>query len=612
MSSPAAPPPPPTPSVWTTLARFTRRYVLRYWVWFAAGLLFLLGTSWLAVQIPLELARGIDALRQTGDLDAVRRSAVTIAWMGVVLIVVRTLSRVLFFTPGRLLEYRLRTDLFAHVITLQPSFFASHSPGDIINRASSDLQFVRAMVGFGILQVFNVVATVALTGQEMFRISPSLTALSLAPVLLSLIVVQAGINRFFTLSNQAQQQLGRVSEHLLASLQGVRTIQGFNAEGAFLERLRERDLLYTETNLKMAWVRTIVMPLLPIATTVSVYLLIAVGGPMAVAGQLSVGQIVAFVAYIGSLLFPLRGLGFMVTVFQRGFNSLERIDELLYAVAEQPEGPSPAAPPARLAAIELHDLKFAYPDAPEKAVLRGLTVNLPAGKILGVYGATGSGKSTLLRLLTRQRNPEPGQILLRGEDGQAVDLTAISLNEWRRRLAVVPQVPFLFSESIEQNIAMGEPDPARLTRAVRRAALEADLGALPEGLKTTVGERGIMLSGGQRQRAALARGLYRDFDLLVLDDVLSAVDQKTEQQLIQTLLELTAPGPDGRRPTVILVSHRLSALARADKVIVLREGGMADFGSHEELLRRCAVYQEAWSQQQEQAAAEPAAAEVAS
>lgn len=599
-------PPTTSLSVWATVARFTRRYVLRYWVWFTAGLLFLLGTSWLAVQIPLELARGIDALRATGDLDAVRASAATITWMGVLLIVVRTLSRVLFFTPGRLLEYHLRNDLFAHVVTLQPSFFANHSAGDIINRASSDLQFVRAMVGFGILQVFNVVATVALTGQEMYRISPSLTALSLAPVLLSLVVVQAGINRFFTLSNQAQQQLGQVSDHLLASLQGVRTIQGFNAEEAFLERLRERDLRYTDTNLKMAWVRTIIMPLLPIATTVSVYLLIAVGGPMAVAGQLSVGQVVAFVAYIGSLLFPLRGLGFMVTVFQRGYNSLERIDELLYAVPERPEGPSPKAPPTRLAAIELHDLAFAYPDAADKPVLKGLTANLPAGRILGVYGATGSGKSTLLRLLTRQRNPAPGQIVLRGEDGEAVDLTEVSLAEWRRRLAVVPQVPFLFSESIEENIAMGAPDPTRLAAAVRRAALEADLSALPDGLKTTVGERGIMLSGGQRQRAALARGLYRDFELLVLDDVLSAVDQKTEQQLIQTLLELTAPGPEGRRPTVILVSHRLSALARADKVLVLRDGALADFGSHEELLRRCEVYQEAWSEQQ------AVAAEVAS
>ncbi|MCK6522880.1 ABC transporter ATP-binding protein/permease [Myxococcota bacterium] len=600
-----------TMTVWATLARFTRRYVLRYWVWFTAGLLFLLGTNWLAVQIPLELARGIDALRSTGDLNAVRASAVTITWMGVVLIVVRTLSRVLFFTPGRLLEYRLRTDLFSHVVTLQPSFFAEHTPGDIINRAGSDLQFVRAMVGFGILQVFNVVATVALTGQEMYRISPSLTALSLAPVLLSLIVVQAGINRFFTLANQAQQQLGQVSDHLLASLQGVRTIQGFNAEEAFLERLRERDLRYTDTNLKMAWVRTIVMPLLPVATTVSVYLLIAVGGPMAVAGKLSVGQVVAFVAYIGSLLFPLRGLGFMVTVFQRGYNSLERIDELLYAVPERPEGERPASPPERLAAIELNQLSFAYPDAADKPVLKGLTAVLPAGSIVGVYGATGSGKSTLLRLLTRQRNPTPGQIVLRGEGGEAVDLTSISLDAWRRRLAVVPQVPFLFSESIEENIAMGPPDPARLTLAVRRAALEADLGSLPEGLKTTVGERGIMLSGGQRQRAALARGLYREFDLLVLDDVLSAVDQKTEQQLIHTLVELTSPGPDGRKPTVILVSHRLSALARADKVLVLQDGALADFGSHEELLRRCAVYQEAWSQQQEHNA-EPSAAEVAS
>lgn len=577
------------------LLRFARRYLVPYTPWYAGGVVFLWLTNWLSVRIPVELAQAIDLLHAGAPHAEVRPFAGRIAAMGLAVIAVRTLSRVLFFTPGRSVEHRIRADLLERLLRLQPGFFAQHSTGDIVNRATSDMQFIRVMSGFGTLQLVNVLFALLLTGRQMVGVSPLLSAVALGPVLLGLVVAQVGLTRFMQLAQQAQRQLGELSDHVLASLQGVRTLQGFNAEAAFQARLAEREDRYLATNLKMAWLRQVTMPMLAFTGLVSIYLLIAIGGPQAARGELSVGELVAFVAYVGLLLSPLRGLGFLISVFQRGVLSLGRVDALLYAPPERPEGASPQPLPEGSLGFQLRGLTWRFsPDAPRPA-LEDLHADIPAGSLVGVYGPTGAGKSTLLRLLCRLSNPAPGQVWVRGRQGEAVDITQVDLDALRRRVAVVPQVPFLFSDSIASNIASGPPDPARVQEAAKRAALGGDLAALPQGLDTIVGERGITLSGGQRQRVALARGLYREHDVLLLDDVLSAVDQRTERQLLDTLEQLAQAGRGGRgRPTVVLVSHRMSALARADRVLVLDEGRLVDTGTHAELLTRPGPYRDAW------------------
>jgi len=575
--------------------RLLKDYAWRYRWSYLTGALFLWVTNYLAVSIPGQIGHAIDALRADQPLG---RFVAAIAIMGVSVIVVRTLSRILIFNPGRHLEYHLRKDLFSHLLRLQPSFYMTQKRGDIVSRAANDITWVRTLVGFGGLQVVNVTLAVILTGWKMVSLSPRLTLMVLLPIVVGGGLVQFGIRRLFFLARRNQEQLGEISEHVLGSLQGMAAIQGFVAEDAFVERFEERNLDWLRIGMRLALIRSLALPLLVLAGGAAMFALIAVGGPMVLAGSLTVGQLAAFTALLTVFLPPLRSMGWMMSVIQRGRAALERIFELMDAPLELPEGPAGKVLAAGHGpSIELKMLSFAYPDEPDRKVLDGLTETIPAGAVVGLFGRTGSGKSTLLRLLARLYNPPPDSILVDG-----VDLTTVDLSSWRRRLAVVPQRPFLFSDAIEANVALEADANSELVRqAVTMAALEPDLEILPDGIQTVVGERGIMLSGGQRQRVALARGLFRSGDLLILDDVLSAVDHQTEAQLVETVAGLAAR-PEA--PTVLIASHRLSALRHCDTVLVLDGGRLVDSGPHTELVARPGLYRETWLVQSQRAEAE--------
>lgn len=586
-------------AVGSPIVRLLKEYAWRYRWSYLAGAVLLFVTNYLSVSIPVQIGYAIDALRANTSMG---RYVAAIAAMGVGVILVRSLSRVLIFNPGRHVEYRLRRDLFAHLLQLQPSFYAVHKRGDIVSRAANDISWVRTLVGFGGLQVFNVTMAVALTGWKMVSLSPRLTLMALLPVAVGAALVQWAIRRLFYLARRSQEQLGEISEHVLGSLQGMAAIQGFVAEEAFIERFEKRNREWLRTSMRLAVIRSTALPLLVLAGGVAMFALIAVGGPMVLAGTLTVGELAAFTALLAVFLPPLRSMGWMMSVIQRGRAALERIFELVDAPVERPEGSAGrVTKPGHGPTIEIRDLSFAYPDEPQRAVLEGLTATMPAGSVIGLFGRTGSGKSTLLRLLARVYNPPADTVIADG-----VDITTIDLDSWRRRLSVVPQRPFLFSDAIASNVALeAVPDLERIARSVDMAALGSDLEALPDGLETVVGERGIMLSGGQRQRVALARGLYRDSDLLILDDVLSAVDHRTEAQLVETVAALTRR-PEA--PTVLIASHRLSALRHCDNVLVLDGGRLVDQGTHSELIKRPGIYRDTWLVQSQRAASEVEAA----
>jgi ATP-binding cassette subfamily B protein len=562
-----------------------KRYVWRYRTSYLAGAFFLWLTNLLAVSIPVEIGLAIDDLNGGSPVGY---HVAAIAVMGVSVIAVRTLSRILIFNPGRHVEYHLRRDLFAKLLRLQPEFYASHRRGDIVSRASNDITWVRTMVGYGGLQILNVTFAVIMTGWKMLTLSPRLTVMVLVPVLAGMAVVQWGIRRLFYLSRQSQEQLGEISEHVLGTLQGMAAIQGFVAEAAFVDKFEERNGSWLKTTMKLALVRSIALPLLVLSGGVAMFFLLAVGGPMAIEGAITVGELVAFIALLTVFLPPLRSLGWMLSVIQRGRAALERIFELLEAPIDRPEGESGALlKSGRGPSIVIKDLSFAYPDEPNRMVLEEVSGNIRSGIVVGLFGRTGSGKTTLLRLLARVYNPPPGTVEVDG-----VDLTDLDLDAWRDRVVMVPQRPFLFSETIADNVGLDDPyDGERVRRAVVMAALERDLEILPHGLDTVVGERGIMLSGGQRQRVALARGLYRQGDVLILDDVLSAVDHETEAELVATIGDLVRQ-PSG--PTVFIASHRLSALRHTDVVWVLDRGRLVDRGRHDELVDRPGVYRDTW------------------
>ncbi|MSP55136.1 MAG: ABC transporter ATP-binding protein [Myxococcales bacterium] len=620
------PPLPPLP--FPHLRRFSSRYVAPRWRWYVAGTAAVLLTNWMAVRIPVELAFGLDALRAGDSQSPVTTAAVHIFALGAAIIVVRTASRLWFFTPARLAEFDLREDLFARLLRLQPDFYATHRTGDLLSRATTDITFARAFAGFATLQGANIVAALVTALGQMAAFSPLLTVITAIPVLLGFVVVRGGSAALMTIQRTTQKQQGLYADELLGALQGISTIQAFNVEGPFGERLAERARLLRDNNIQLARLRALVFPLFTVSGGIAVFMLLGVGGSMVVDGEMTAGQLAAFISLVTYLIIPLRLLGFLLPVFHRAETSLERIHEMFDAPVSRPEldaPPSTLGDPPRSGqppAIVLKNLSFSF-GAPEGSapdvrgaapVLRDVTVEIPAGTSLGVFGRSGSGKTTLLRLLARLENPPAGSITVDG-----VDLCAIDLDQWRARMVLVPQTAWLFSETIAENVAMGLQADLKqadlkqadlkqadlLPSAIADAALGPDLEALPHGLGTVVGERGIVLSGGQRQRVALARGLVYARSglgaapgrgagkLLLFDDVLSAVDHHTEQLLIHTLLG----SREDVRPTCVIVTHRMSALQHCDRVLVLDAGRAVQYGTHVELLAQPGIYRDAWDTQ---------------
>lgn len=569
--------------------RFARRYLLPYWVWYLGGVVALIGTNAISVSIPLYLAEAIDALDQgAGGRDTLLWNAGIIGALGAVVIVVRTLSRVLFFTPGRLVEARVKRDLFEKVLRHQPAFLRRFPSGDLVSRASSDVASLRLLAGFGLLQVFNVTAVLVLTLTQMARLSPSLTLWMIGPLAVGLVLTQLTIRWLFILIRRMQREIAAVSDHALSSYEGVATLKAFNAEDPFEDRFRTLNAAYRRTTVQRAGLRALIGPILTVAGLIDVFLLLYIGGGMVIEETITAGELVAFTSLVAYLAGPLRGLGFLLSIVKQAQASLERLFEVIEPAPDRPDLPRPTAPSATPPALSVRGLTFTYPDA-DRPSLEEVSVEVPAGATLGILGPTGAGKTTLLRCLARLYNPPRGTVFVDG-----VDILDLDLDAWRTRAVLVPQRAFLFSESLRDNILLGEDDPDRLDQALELAALAPDIEALPDGVESQVGESGLMLSGGQRQRSALARGLIRDPALLMLDDVLSAVDHATEAQLIESLRPR-----HGAPPTTVIVANRISALQHAEVILVLEGGRVADRGTHQELVDRPGLYRQTWEKQRE-------------
>lgn len=573
------------------LVRFWKEYARRYRWWYLLGILCLVATNVLTVAIPTFVQYAIDALDAGLGFDGAAKWALIILLAGLCIIVVRTLSRTLFFNPGRTVEFRVKSSLFDHLLELPRRFFDRTRAGDIISRGTNDANAMRGLIGFASLQLFNSIFTLALTLGRMFSMDVILTLWVAVPLIASGFVLRYGIVKMFALFGANLAQTSTLSERILESYSGVAVLQAYNALPGAHRRFDVENAELLDIGERLLRIREWLLPVVPMVGKLCVVLVLYIGGRMVVDGALTIGQLTAFVAYVNIMVAGLFSFGFLIGATQRGYIALGRIYELIDAPVERPETTAALPPPAPQGhGLRIRDLTFTHHGA-DRPALSGLDFEVEPGETLGIFGLTGSGKSTLLGLLARIHDPPPGTVTLDG-----VDIRDVPVRDYWRRVACVGQEAFLFSRSIEENIALADPpgevDRARLRQAVADAALDVDVDAFPEGLATTVGERGITLSGGQRQRTALARAFYRDFEVLLLDDVMSAVDHATEKRLIDALYRRAA------RKTTLVVSHRISVLTKADRILVLDDGRLIGQGSHEELLEAAEPYARAWRLQQ--------------
>jgi ATP-binding cassette subfamily B protein len=487
---------------------------------------------------------------------------------------------------GHQVEYRMRGALFGHMLKLSHGFYDKASTGELVSRSINDLRVIRFFVGFGLFQFFLSIIMVVVVSALLFYEDPGLAALVLLPMPLLALAGWRFSSKVHPIFRRVQTRLADVTTSVQENVSGIRVVKSFAREPFERDRFGERaEGVYTET-MAARGLRAFYVPGMRFLPAISVALLIFFGGREVIAGTLSLGDFVAFQLYLMQLVWPMAGFGMVIDQAQRALAASERVFEILDS---EPEVKSPAQVEARLPAgpigVEFRDVSFDY-DGDQ--VLSGVNMRAEPGESVAVVGATGSGKSTLLSLVPRFYDPITGSVLVGG-----VDVRELDLDELRKTVGMVPQETFLFSDVIRNNIAFGNPDATEeeVVRAAKIAGVHDQIMEFPKGYDAMVGEWGITLSGGQKQRVAIARALVKDPRVLILDDATSSVDAETERQ-IQDALRDTLGGEAASGRTTFIVAHRLSTILLADKVAVLEDGHVTEFGTHEELIERGGRYAE--------------------
>lgn len=571
--------------MWSKL-KFLLRYTHRYRWWYAGGIVFLALTIWASVTIPEYIQKSIDAIA----LGRVDSSGDFYQYVGLILllalglIVVRSLSRVLFFVPGRLVERQLKGELFRKLSTFGKAYYDANSSGSIISRINNDINGVRMITGFGLLQIGNILFSLSVTPYKMWAMSPTLTLYCMVPLVVIFIIVRFGMVIMVKNTHLRMEALQRLSGRTVSFLSGNAVIKSYNIHHWAEDKVEEENVSLLGFTLKIAWIRSFIMPLLGSMEQVLKIVVLFAGGLLVISGEFTIGQLTEYIAYAALLTHPIMGLGWVLTVFQQGFVGITSLQTIMNRKGEDDDKPALSAEQkAHLLDEGVHatGLTFQYHngDAP---VLKDLNFRIKPGQVVGITGPLGAGKSTLVNLLNGYLKPEAGQLFY-----GATDAAGLRGQDVRTRVRTVSQDVFLFSDTVENNIAFGKElqvDPPEIKKAVFRSALADELARFPKKEQTMVGEKGIMLSGGQKQRISLARALYAPGQLLVLDDVFSAVDADTERFLIKQLFDNKVAS------MLVLVSNRMSVLERCDFNLVLEDGRLTAMGTHEELLQKSDFY----------------------
>ncbi len=527
---------------------------------------------------PLMIRGAVDALTLAGRSHAFLRYAGWLVGLALLKGGFQYWMRVILIGISRDVEFDIRNDLFAHLAGLSPDYYGRTRTGDIMARATNDLNAVRTMLGPGVMYCFETGLTFLLAIIIMVSVDWRLALIALLPApAVSILVIVSG-RAIHTRFERIQEMFSDISSRVQENLSGVRMIRAFVQERAELRRFEELNRQYIAQNIKLVRIEAIFQPLMEVLIGLTFLAVLWAGGHQVLKGRITIGSFVMFNTYMGMLVWPMIALGWVVNLVQRGAASLERINQIL---REKPTIHAPEQPVALRAVEGELEFRNVSVDYGTVRALDDIDLRIPAASTVAVVGHTGSGKSTLVNLVPRLMDPTSGTISLDG-----IDLRRLDPADLRREIGFVPQETFLFSATIAENIAFGVDSATEeeIRRAAGIAGLSTDIEGFPQGYQTMVGERGITLSGGQTQRTAIARAVLRNPRILILDDALSSVDTLTEESILNRLAEVM------RGRTVILISHRVSTVRQADRIVVLERGRIVEQGTHAELVGAAGYY----------------------
>ncbi len=571
--------------------RFIWSYVRRYGLQYLLGILALSVVDLVNVNVPKCTAAIVDGLKDGSmGMDGVLRYVLRIAILGLVIAVGRFFWRYFIMGSARGVERDLRDQMFGHLESLSTRYFNEHKTGDLMAHFTNDLSAVREFLGPTVVTAFDATVMLLLVLYQMaFYVNLRLTLLAIVPMVLIIFgdyLYGRLMHRRFL---EKQKAFSDLTDQVQETISGIRVIKAFVQERKELYAFAKTNRNNQEKNLGVVRLHALFMPLMDLVIGCSSLLTLIYGGYLAIVGEITLGQFVAFNQYVTMLVWPMIAVGDCMTFVSQGLASLKRILVIFQEKPEIFDNEQTEDIPALEGEIDLKGLTFAYPDQTGTRVLDSVTVHVEKGETLAILGRTGSGKSTMADLLLRLYDTGSDMIRI---DGHV--LSRIPLEVLRRDIAYVPQESFLFSDTVENNITFGAENRSHeeVLQAARNACIHNNIVEFPQGYDTVVGERGVTMSGGQKQRSAIARALLRDAPILILDDALSAVDTDTEEQILHNLGEVRA----GK--TTLIIAHRISTIQNADHILVLDDGRVAEYGSHEELMALGGIYRRIYEKQQ--------------